>query len=160
MAASQYAVVPLSLEEQNALMQQEVKDLERRNAELERKLDAAVVHVEEHAVRERDLKVFGGKQVNLNVGGVRMSTTLETLTQGRAEGSLLAMWFCGLHGGGGHGHGEGHHACEPGEDGLYFIDRDPAPFTSVLSWLRTGKCPLSGDAIRQAVLEEAKFFKV
>jgi len=145
-------VVPLGLEEQNALMQQEMKELERRNAELERKLDAVSAQVgqPEQALFDRDDvdAASGGELVNLNVGGVRMSTTLETLTQGRAEGSLLAKRFLGLH------------ACEPGEDGHYFIDRNGATFGLLLDWLRTGKCPLSGDAIRQAVLEEARFFKV
>ncbi len=148
------AVVAVSLEEQNALLRHENKDLQRFNAELQRKLALLEARLHEKEGQERRVSSIAGRvKVKLDVGGVRMSTTLETLTAGRAAGSLLATWFTQHEGGGGEGY-------ERDEDGCVFLDRDPVPFTLLLSWLRTGEFALVNDKSNNAVLVEALFFKV
>lgn len=59
----------------------------------------------------------------LNVGGIKYSTTLHTLT---GYESMLKARF------------SGHYSMEPEEDGSYFFDRDGGLFKYILKYLRTG----------------------
>ena len=67
-------------------------------------------------------------KVELNVGGVRYTTSLSTLT--KEEGSMLQVMFSGKH------------ALAPDKDGSYFIDRDGTHFRHVLNFLRDGPASL------------------
>ncbi|KAJ1429909.1 BTB/POZ protein [Ochromonadaceae sp. CCMP2298] len=61
--------------------------------------------------------------VNLNVGGVRCTTSLTTLQ--RFPDSMLGCMF------------SGRHALPKGEDGHFFIDRDGTHFRHILNFLRS-----------------------
>jgi hypothetical protein len=61
--------------------------------------------------------------VNLNVGGVRFTTQLKTLT--RFTDTVIGGMF------------SGRHALSKGEDGYFFIDRDGTHFRHILNFLRT-----------------------
>ncbi|KAK7500772.1 hypothetical protein BaRGS_00008016 [Batillaria attramentaria] len=69
-----------------------------------------------------------GSKVELNVGGVRFTTSISTLT--KEEGSLLQTMF------------KGQHSIQPDADGSYFIDRDGTNFRHVLNFLRDGPASL------------------
>ncbi|KAJ1429910.1 BTB/POZ protein [Ochromonadaceae sp. CCMP2298] len=61
--------------------------------------------------------------VNLNVGGVRVTTSLTTLN--RFPDSMIGCMF------------SGRHALPKGEDGHFFIDRDGTHFRHILNFLRS-----------------------
>lgn len=67
-------------------------------------------------------------RVELNVGGVRYTTSLATML--KDEGSLLHTMF------------KGQHALIPDTDGSYFIDRDGTQFRYILNYLRDGPASL------------------
>ena len=67
-------------------------------------------------------------RVELNVGGVRYTTAVPTLT--KEEGSTLQVMF------------GGQHAVKPDADGSYFIDRDGTHFRHILNFLRDGPASL------------------
>lgn len=144
------SVVPLRLEDQIAMLKQDLSKSQRHCADLQRELDAAKALIQEKSLQGKMLEALSGEKIVLDVGGVRMSTTLKTLTQGRAEGSLLAKRFSQQ---------GGHMGLEADEDGSHFLDRDPSSFALLLTWLRTGECPHDVEK-RRALLMEAEFFKV
>lgn len=63
-------------------------------------------------------------KAELNVGGVRYTTSIPTLVKGK--GSTLQIMF------------SGQHALKPDSDGSYFIDRDGTHFRHILNFLRDG----------------------
>ncbi|XP_076439454.1 uncharacterized protein LOC143279306 [Babylonia areolata] len=67
-------------------------------------------------------------KVELNVGGVRYTTSVQTLL--KEEGSTLKMMF------------SGQHALTADKDGSYFIDRDGTHFRHILNFLRDGPASL------------------
>jgi hypothetical protein len=86
--------------------------------------------------------------VRLDVGGVKFTTTTETLCQ---ESSLLSQLFtrdCPL---------------PKTVDGFYFIDRNGTTFDRILNWLRNQSLPPSAyrdDDVYFYLLQEAKFYKI
>ena len=85
--------------------------------------------------------------VNLNVGGRRFTTSLQTLT--KDPNSMLAAMFSGKF------------ELKPFEDGALFIDRDGTHFRYILNYLRTGKLTLPTDAtFAKELLEEAEFYQI
>ena len=85
--------------------------------------------------------------VNLNVGGRRFTTSLQTLT--KDPNSMLAAMFSGKF------------ELKPFEDGAFFIDRDGTHFRYILNYLRTGKLALPKDAtFVKELLEEAEFYQI
>jgi len=85
--------------------------------------------------------------VNLNVGGHRFTTSLQTLT--KDPNSMLAAMFSGKF------------ELKPFEDGAFFIDRDGTYFRFILNYLRTGKLALPTDAtFAKELLEEAEFYQI
>ncbi|KAI9013424.1 hypothetical protein CLU79DRAFT_397156 [Phycomyces nitens] len=92
---------------------------------------------------------FHSEKVRLNVGGGIFETSLGTLR--RDQDSLLATMFSGKH------------VLTPGADGSYFLDRDPSHFRLVLNYLRDLRIPptiLQDKAIRQELLQEAKYYQI
>jgi hypothetical protein len=87
--------------------------------------------------------VFQRSTVQLNVGGHRFETSLETLTS--VPDSFFAAMF------------SGRFALAPGADGSYFIDRDGTHFRHILNFLRDagGTFKLSSDMTEAAVRELA-----
>ncbi|KAK7109821.1 uncharacterized protein [Littorina saxatilis] len=67
-------------------------------------------------------------KVELNVGGVRYTTSLATML--KEEGSRLQTMF------------SGQHTLQPDSDGSYFIDRDGTHFRHILNFLRDGPASL------------------
>ncbi|PFX29428.1 BTB/POZ domain-containing protein KCTD21 [Stylophora pistillata] len=85
--------------------------------------------------------------VNLNVGGRRFTTSLQTLT--KDPDSILAAMFSGKF------------DVKPSEDGAFFIDRDGKHFRFILNYLRTGKLTLpDGATFRKELAEEAEFYQI
>lgn len=83
---------------------------------------------EKEAVKMAEQNKITSSRVELNVGGVRYTTSLSTLT--KEEGSLLQAMF------------RGQHSITPDTDGSYFIDRDGTNFRYVLNFLRDGPASL------------------
>ena len=85
--------------------------------------------------------------VNLNVGGRRFTTSLQTLT--KDPDSMLAAMFSGKF------------EVKPLEDGAFFIDRDGKHFRFILNYLRTGKLTLpKGATFLDELAEEAEFYQI
>ena len=85
--------------------------------------------------------------VNLNVGGRRFTTSLQTLT--KDPDSMLASMF------------SGRSVVKPLEDGAFFIDEDGKYFRFILNYLRTGKLPLpKGATFLDELAEEAEFYQI
>eukprot|EP01118_Nematostelium_gracile_P005294 TRINITY_DN1661_c0_g1_i2.p1 TRINITY_DN1661_c0_g1~~TRINITY_DN1661_c0_g1_i2.p1 ORF type:complete len:176 (-),score=26.86 TRINITY_DN1661_c0_g1_i2:6-533(-) len=80
-------------------------------------------------VTKNELVATGGDQINLNVGGVKFSTSKPTLTS--VEGSYFHTMLSS-------------DRWKPNDRGEYFIDRDPTHFPRILSYLRTGKLVFDG----------------
>ena len=93
------------------------------------------------------LHKFTSDPIKLNIGGQIFMTSLSTLT--RDPKSMLASMF------------SGRFDLKPGEDGSYFIDRDPTHFRYILNYLRTGKVILPEKKVARRELQlEAEFFNV
>ena len=93
------------------------------------------------------LHKFTSDPIKLNIGGQIFMTSLSTLT--RDSKSMLASMF------------SGRFDLKPGEDGSYFIDRDPTHFCYILNYLRTGEVILPEDSIARRRLQlEAAFFNI
>ena len=85
--------------------------------------------------------------IQLNVGGHRFTTSLQTLT--KDPNSMLAAMFSGKF------------EMKPSEDGAFFIDRDGTHFRFVLNYLRTGKLTLpKGATFLDELAEEAAFYQI
>lgn len=87
-------------------------------------------------------------QIKINVGGTVFVTTYSTLT--RNHRSMFSGMFSGQFG------------LEKGEDGSYFIDRDPTYFSHVLNYLRDGLVNLKimDAGTKVNILKEARFYQV
>ena len=98
--------------------------------------------------RAAKLASFTGQIITLNIGGTRFSTSLATLTAGRAAGSFMADCFTA------------HVSTLPRQpDGSVFIDRDAESFAQILLWLRTGTT--HDDPIKRATLmAESKYWEL
>jgi len=86
------------------------------------------------------------KQVKLDVGGYKYSTTLTTLTAD--PNSMLAAMF------------SGRFPVEKNEEGCVFIDRDGRHFYHILNWLRNGYIPPIVDDERECLLIEARYYQI
>jgi hypothetical protein len=62
------------------------------------------------------------KKILLDIGGTVFATSVETLTNGRSH-FFTAMF-------------SGKYSTKPNQDGMYFIDRNPAMFQTILDFLR------------------------
>ena len=85
--------------------------------------------------------------INLNIGGRRFTTSLQTLT--KDPDSMLAAMFSGKF------------EVKPSEDGAFFIDRDGKRFRFILNYLRDGELIVPEGATFLKELEaEAKFYQI
>ena len=85
--------------------------------------------------------------INLNIGGRRFTTSLQTLT--KDPDSMLAAMFSGKF------------EVKPSEDGAFFIDRDGKHFRFILNYLRDGELIVPEGATFLKELEaEAKFYQI
>ena len=85
--------------------------------------------------------------INLNIGGRRFTTSLQTLT--KDPDSMLAAMFSGKF------------EVKPSEDGTFFIDRDGKHFRFILNYLRDGELIVPEGATFLKELEaEAKFYQI
>ena len=85
--------------------------------------------------------------INLNIGGRRFTTSLQTLT--KDPDSMLAVMFSGKF------------EVKPSEDGTFFIDRDGKHFRFILNYLRDGELIVPEGATFLKELEaEAKFYQI
>ena len=85
--------------------------------------------------------------INLNIGGRRFTTSLQTLT--KDPDSMLAAMFSGKF------------EVKPSEDGAFFIDRDGKHFRFILNYLRDGELIVPEGALFLKELEaEAKFYQI
>lgn len=87
--------------------------------------------------------------IELNVGGVHFSTSLETLQGDRfgGDGSMLSSMF------------SGRLPVRRNADGRFFIDRDGRHFHHILNYLRDGTFPVAlTPAVRAELEREASFF--
>jgi hypothetical protein len=86
--------------------------------------------------------------VNLNVGGVRVSTSLTTL--GRFPDTMIGCMF------------SGRHTLPKGEDGYFFIDRDGTHFRHILNFLRSPESykPVLTDAEEVELMGECKYYGI
>mmetsp|Transcript_110617 Transcript_110617/g.345891 ORF Transcript_110617/g.345891 Transcript_110617/m.345891 type:complete len:302 (-) Transcript_110617:25-930(-) len=85
--------------------------------------------------------------IHLNVGGIRFTTTLDTLR--KDPGSYLCKMF------------SGQTPVTRGSDGVYLIDRDGHVFLHILNFLRDGSLPLGlSHSLRLELLREALFYEI
>ena len=85
--------------------------------------------------------------IQLNVGGHRFTTSLQTLT--KDPNSMLAAMFSGMF------------EMKPSEDGAFFIDRDGTHFRFILNYLRNGKLTLpEGATFLKELADEAEFYQI
>mmetsp|Transcript_1193 Transcript_1193/g.1718 ORF Transcript_1193/g.1718 Transcript_1193/m.1718 type:complete len:195 (+) Transcript_1193:256-840(+) len=85
------------------------------------------------------------KIIELNVGGKKYSTTLETLTKG--ENMLTSMFSGRLR------------VLQDGT-GAYFVDRDGELFGYILNFLRTNEIVLESQYMAKRLLPEARFYAI
>jgi len=94
-----------------------------------------------------NLQLTSSRQVKLDVGGFKFSTTLTTLTAD--PNSMLAAMF------------SGRFPVEKNEEGCVFIDRDGRYFHHILNWLRNGYIPPIKSSMEQEyLLIEARYFQI
>jgi len=94
-----------------------------------------------------NLQITSSKQLKLDVGGIKFSTTLTTLTAD--PNSMFAAMF------------SGRFPVEKNEEGYIFIDRDGHYFNHILNWLRNGYIPPIGCSTEQEhLLIEAKYYQI
>lgn len=87
------------------------------------------------------------KQIKLDVGGYKFSTTLTTLTAD--PDCMLAAMF------------SGRFIVEKNEEGCVFIDRDGQYFHHILNWLRNGTLPpIESQLEREYLLVESKYYQI
>lgn len=95
----------------------------------------------------RNVQLKSSKQIKLDVGGYKFSTTLTTLTAD--PDSMLAAMF------------SGRFMVEKNEDGCVFIDRDGQYFHHILNWLRNGTLPpIESHLEREYLLVESKYYQL
>jgi hypothetical protein len=84
--------------------------------------------------------------IKLNIGGKIFMTSKSTLLK---EESMLAAMF------------SGRHELQKGDDGAYFIDRDPKHFGKILNFLRDGEFELNDNEVeRKEMLREAEYYSL
>jgi len=94
-----------------------------------------------------NVQLTSSRQVRLDVGGYKYSTTLTTLTAD--PNSMLAAMF------------SGRFPVEKNEEGCVFIDRDGRYFHHILNWLRNGTLPpLETNGEQESLLMEAKYYQI
>jgi len=94
-----------------------------------------------------NVQLKSSKQIKLDVGGYKFSTTLTTLTSD--PDSMLAAMF------------SGRFPVEKNEDGCVFIDRDGQYFYHILNWLRNGTLPpIDNQLEREYLLVESKYYQL
>jgi BTB/POZ domain-containing protein KCTD9 len=97
--------------------------------------------------RTENVQLTSSRQVKLDVGGFKYSTTLTTLTAD--PNSMLAAMF------------SGRFPVEKNEEGCVFIDRDGRYFHHILNWLRNGNLPpFESGCEQQSLLMEAKYYQI
>ena len=141
-----------SLKEDDQPSNQVFKDAENQIKEacevLQR--EATRLHREQEAIDAMSKKiehVHFSSTINLNIGGRRFTTSLQTLT--KDPNSMLAAMFSGKF------------EVKPAEDGAFFIDRDGKHFRFILNYLRNGELILPEGATFLKELEaEAKFYQI
>ena len=128
---------------------EEAIDLMKRAYDI-MKQQALDVHMEKEAfesVAKKLEHVHFASTIELNVGGQRFTTSLQTLI--KDPGSMLYGMF------------SGRFDSKPAKDGSYFIDRDGTHFRYILNYLRTGNLLLPDDKlVRKELLEEAEFYQI
>ncbi|XP_022784312.1 BTB/POZ domain-containing protein KCTD21-like, partial [Stylophora pistillata] len=141
-----------SIEEGSSLNNQVFKDAENQIKEVCEVLqrEATRLRQEQEAIDAMSKKidhVHLSSTINLNVGGRRFTTSLQTLT--KDPDSMLAAMFSGKF------------EVKPSEDGAFFIDRDGEHFRFILNYLRDGELIIPEDAKFLKELEaEAKFYQI
>ena len=141
-----------SLKEDDQPSNQVFKDAENQIKEacevLQR--EATRLHQEQEAIDAMSKKiehVHFSSTINLNIGGRRFTTSLQTLN--KDPNSMLAAMFSGKF------------EVKPSEDGAFFIDRDGKHFRFILNYLRNGELILPEGATFLKELEaEAKFYQI
>ena len=112
--------------------------------------EAARLRHEQRAIDAMSKKlehVHFSSTIQLNVGGHRFTTSLQTLT--KDPNSMLAAMFSGKF------------EMKPADDGAFFIDRDGTHFRFILNYLRSGELILPEGATFLKELEaEAKFYQI
>lgn len=104
-------------------------------------------HSHSHSHHSTNVQLKSSKQIKLDVGGFKFSTTLTTLTAD--PDSMLAAMF------------SGRFPVEKNEDGCVFIDRDGAYFHHILNWLRNGTLPpIENHLEREYLLVESKYYQI
>jgi len=94
-----------------------------------------------------NVQLTSSRQVRLDVGGYKYSTTLTTLTAD--PNSMLAAMF------------SGRFPVEKNEEGCVFIDRDGRYFHHILNWLRNGALPpFDSTSEQESLLMEAKYYQI
>jgi len=94
-----------------------------------------------------NVQLKSSKQIKLDVGGYKFSTTLTTLTAD--PDCMLAAMF------------SGRFMVEKNEDGCVFIDRDGTYFYYILNWLRNGTLPpIDSHLEREYLLVESKYYQI
>jgi BTB/POZ domain/Pentapeptide repeats (8 copies) len=95
----------------------------------------------------RNVQLKSSKQIKLDVGGYKFSTTLTTLTSD--PDCMLAAMF------------SGRFPVEKNEDGCVFIDRDGQFFHHILNWLRNGTLPpIENHLEREYLMVESKYYQI
>jgi hypothetical protein len=86
--------------------------------------------------------------VKLDVGGVRVTTSLTTLR--RFPDTMIGCMF------------SGRHALPKGKDGYFFIDRDGTHFRHILNFLRSPESykPVLTNAEAEELLGECKYYGI
>ena len=139
----------LTQAEFNSKMQKAQEDVNSKILELETssaQLDAEKAAWEEQKIMIGNTQKFDSQQINLNVGGMRFSTTLATLNT--FPDSMLGAMFSGRH-------------TITKTDGEYFFDRSGRLFCYILDFLRdpTYKIDITGTDLEQ-LKKEAAFFSI
>jgi len=124
-------------------VKEETKRLKRKREELD---------IEQKEIAEFKMKMIqvsenNKKMVKLNVGGEIFSTTISTFNK---EPSMLSAMF------------SGNFNMEPGQDGAYFIDRDPKYFPMILNYLRMNVIDTEdmGDKEKNELLREVEYYQI
>ena len=92
-------------------------------------------------------QVHFSSTVELNVGGQRFTTSVQTLS--KDPNSMLSAMF------------SGRFEMKPSKDGSFFIDRDGTHFRFILNYLRNGELIVpQGDTFLRELEAEAKFYQL
>jgi len=94
-----------------------------------------------------NIQLQSSRQLKLDVGGYKFSTTITTLTS--SPDSMLAAMF------------SGRFQLEKTDEGCVFIDRDGHLFHYILTWLRNGWLPpIESQPDLEMLLQESKFYQL